>query len=204
MIEPVLVPAPPPAGAAAVDDDVTTALARGDLRGALGLLMRRYGAGVYRFCRQMLGDDALADDVQQQVFVQAFRDLPRFERRSSLRTWLYGIARHRCLDAIKIEGRRGRRFVLDAHPGEEDATGAPSPLERLSQAEVARALDTCLDELAPAAKSAVLLRFREGFRYEEMADMAGERPGTLQARVARSLPVLRKCLERRLTDERSP
>jgi len=180
------------------DGDVLDRLVRGDERGALTALMSRYGVPVYRFCRQMLRDEALADDVHQQVFVQAYRDLPRFERRSALRTWLFGIARHRCLDAIKIEGRRGRRFPLDDEPGENDSGGGPSVLDRLAAAEVAGALEHCLDELAPATKSAVLLRFREGLGFEEMAVLNDEKAGTLQARVARALPVLRKCLERRL------
>lgn len=195
-------PAPADAGGAPTpdDQDVIATLDGGDLRGAVELLMHRYGTGVYRFCRQMLGDDALADDVHQQVFVQVFRDLERYERRSSVKTWLFGIARHRCLDAIKIEGRRGRRFPLDDQPGSTDPDDDMSALEKISQAEMTRALERCLEELAPAAKSAVLLRYREGFRYEEMADMHGEKPGTLQARVARALPLLRKCLERRLKD----
>lgn len=182
------------------DGDVLDLLARGDNRAALTALMARYGVPVYRYCAQMLRNDTLADDVHQQVFVQAFRDLPRFERRSALRTWLFGIARHRCLDAIKIEGRRGRRFPLDEEPGETDSADGPSALERMAAAEVAGALEHCLDELAPATKSAVLLRFREGLTFEEMAVLADEKPGTLQARVARALPVLRKCLERRLKD----
>jgi RNA polymerase sigma-70 factor (ECF subfamily) len=51
-----------------------------------------------------------------------------------------------------------------------------------------------------ATKSAGLLRFREGLGFDEMAGLSDEKPGTLQARVARALPVLRKCLERRLRD----
>jgi RNA polymerase sigma-70 factor (ECF subfamily) len=183
------------------DGDVLDRLEKGDERGALTALMARYGVPVYRFCRQMLRDEALADDVHQQVFVQAFRDLPRFERRSALRTWLFGIARHRCLDAIKIEGRRGRRFPLDDEPGaDQESGGAPSVVDRMAAAEMAGALEHCLDELAPGTKSAVLLRFREGLGFEEMAVLADEKAGTLQARVARALPVLRKCLERRLKD----
>lgn len=180
------------------DGDVLDLLERRDERGALTALMARYGVPVYRFCRQMLRDETLADDVHQQVFVQAYRDLPRFERRSALRTWLFGIARHRCLDAIKIEGRRGRRFPLEDEAGEDDASAGPSVVDRIAAAEMADALEHCLDELAPATKSAVLLRFREGLGFDEMAVLADEKAGTLQARVARALPVLRKCLERRL------
>ena len=193
-------PSGAPVDATPADADVLAAVDAGDPRAAVRLLMARYGGAVYRFCRQMVGDDALADDVHQQTFVQAFRDLPRFERRSTVRTWLFGIARHRALDALKIEKRRGRRFPLDEEPGAEETADDPSALERISQAELAAALERCLEELAPAVKSAVLLRYREGFRFEEMAGMAGEKPGTLQARVARALPVLRKCLERRLKD----
>jgi RNA polymerase sigma-70 factor, ECF subfamily len=193
-------PAPSDAGPP-LDGDVVALIERGESRAALNALMARYGVSVYRFCRQMLRDEALVDDVHQQVFVQAFRDLPRFQQRSALRTWLFGIARHRCLDAIKIQGRRDRRFPLDDEPGAGDAAPGPSPLDQLSLAELSGALDHCLDELAPATKSAVLLRYREGLPFDEMAGLSNEKAGTLQARVARALPVLRRCLERRLKDE---
>lgn len=192
---------PASAEAGALDGDVLALVDRQEWRAALNALMGRYGVAVYRFCRQMLRDEALVDDVHQQVFVQAYRDLPRFQQRSQLRTWLFGIARHRCLDAIKIQGRRDRRFPLDDEPGAGDAAPGPSALDQLSFAEISGALEQCLDELAPAAKSAVLLRYREGLPFDQMAGVFGEKAGTLQARVARALPVLRRCLERRLRDE---
>ncbi len=189
------------AAASTTDDgDVLALVDRGDVRGALAVLMRRHGVPVYRFCRQMLRDEALADDVHQQVFVQAFRDLPRFERRSMVRTWLFGIARHRCLDAIKVEGRRGRRFPLDDEPAAGEEAPDASALDQLALGQLAGALEHCLDELAPATKSAVLLRYREGLGFEEIASAFAEKAGTLQARVARALPLLRRCLERRLKD----
>jgi RNA polymerase sigma factor (sigma-70 family) len=192
---------PASAEAGVLDGDVLALIDRQEWRPALVALMGRYGVAVYRFCRQMLRDEVLVDDVHQQVFVQAYRDLPKFQQRSQLRTWLFGIARHRCLDAIKIQGRRDRRFPLDDEPGAGDAAPGPSALDQLSFAELSGALDQCLDELAPATKSAVLLRYREGLPFDQMAGLFGEKAGTLQARVARALPVLRRCLERRLRDE---
>jgi RNA polymerase sigma factor (sigma-70 family) len=188
-------------GGVQLDGDVLDLIERREFRAALDALMSRYGVSVYRFCRQMLRDEVLVDDVHQQVFVQAYRDLPRFQHRSALRTWLFGIARHRCLDAIKIQGRRERRFPLDDEPGSCDAAPGPSPLDQLSLAEMSDILEHCLDELAPATKTAVLLRYREGLPFDEMAGLANEKAGTLQARVARALPVLRRCLERRLKEE---
>jgi DNA-directed RNA polymerase specialized sigma24 family protein len=93
------------------EDEAREARARGDHRGALTILMHAYGRDLHRHCFQVLRDRDLADDVHQTVFVQAYRDLPGFAGRSSLRTWLYGIARHRCLDAMKIGARWRRRFV---------------------------------------------------------------------------------------------
>jgi RNA polymerase sigma-70 factor (ECF subfamily) len=134
----------------AVEDaerDALAALDRADLDAALGVLMRAYGTPLYRYCRQMVADEELAQDAHQLTFVQAYEGLSRFSRRSSLRTWLFGIARPRCLDALKIERRRRRRCG------------------------------------------------RQGLTYEQIARLTGERAATLQARVARALPLLRRCLE---------
>jgi RNA polymerase sigma-70 factor (ECF subfamily) len=177
-----------------LDPEAETLAAMGqrDWRRAVTVLMQAYGSDLYRHCRQMLGDEALAEDVHQIVFVHAYRDIPRFHGRSSLRTWLYGIARHRCLDALKMSRRRRRRFpaqrelpdVIDPAPG-ADAGVRASELER------------ALMELPPKVRVAVLLRYQDGLSYEEMAEVCGERAPTLQARVARALPRLRLCLEPR-------
>ena len=114
------------------DERVLELLADGDRRGAVELLMSLHGQAVYLYCLRILGDRSLADDVQQQVFLEAFRDLGRFEGRSTLRSWLLGIAGHRCLDALKARRRSERRM-------EKNDTGAvavifdqsPDPLEPL-------------------------------------------------------------------------
>ena len=171
------------------------ALERGDREQALTLLMDAYGESVFRYCRRMVGDSDLANDVHQTTYVQAFEALPRFERRSSLRTWIFGIARHRCLDALKARRRRERRFeVLDELP-DQPALGAEQETG-LAVREFSRGLERCLEGLTPASRTAVLLRYAEGFSYPEMASVCGDEPGTLRVRVARALPVLRGCLER--------
>lgn len=175
------------------------ALARGDVRGALAELVAVYKDPLFGFCRSMMRDAAQAEDVLQTTFVHAYRDLPTWQPRGTLRSWLYTIARHRCLDALKAERRRRARFsVLDGEAGEDPA---PSAERRLADGEVARTLDRCLGELAPHVRTAVLLRFQEGFSYKDMADVCRERPATLQARVSRAMPVLRACVERRAGGE---
>ena len=178
------------------EQEALAALDRGDTRAALEALMRAYKAPVFRYCRRMLGDDALAEDVAQRAFIQAFSDLPRFSRRSSLHTWLFSIAQHRCLDASKARRRSENLF---AQPGElpERPDSSESAELRIDRGSVQRALGECLGALAPAARSAVVLRYTQGFSYQEMALLSGEKAGTLQARVARSMPELQRCLKAR-------
>lgn len=176
------------------EDDILQALDRQDLRSALQLLMDAYGDALYSFCRRMVKDAELAADVHQTTFVQAWQGLSRFSRRSTLRTWLYGIARHRCLDALKIDRRRRQRIEAVEELPETVGTEAVAEQSLLADA-FSRTLAGCLGALTPRVRSALLLRFQEGFSYREMAAVCDDRPATLQARVSRALPLLRHCLE---------
>jgi len=177
------------------DSDVVDLVANNDMTAALRLLMQRHGSAVYRYCREALRDAALADDVQQHVFIQAFRDLPKFRRQSTVRTWLFSIARHRALDAAKARRRSLARLESEVPSG----VPAPGPLpgEAIDDRRLEEALVACLAQLPVPVRHAVLLRFQQGFTFEDMAVVCGEKPGTLQAKVARALPQLRACIEHR-------
>jgi RNA polymerase sigma factor (sigma-70 family) len=179
---------------AAFEADVLGALDRGDLDRALDRVMRELGAPVHRYCRQLIGDSALADDVLQMVFARVYERFDRFERRSSVRSWIFAIAHHRCLDAIKARRRWDRRFT-SAEDTAEPASPEPPADERIGQGALGRAVAECLSRLEPHIRMAVVLRYQEGFPYDEIAEIARERPGTIQARVARAMPALRRCLE---------
>jgi len=177
------------------DRDIIHLVRTGDRRSALHILMRRHGRMVYRYCREALHDATLADDVLQQVFIQAYRDVGTFAGRATVRTWLFAIARHRVLDAAKSRSR------AHAHLEDDDAADTPDPSpppgERLDDALRLEALVGCVGVLGEAARTAVLLHYQQGFSFEEMAVICGEKPGTLQARVARALKALRACIEAR-------
>jgi RNA polymerase sigma factor (sigma-70 family) len=177
------------------DRDIVELINGGDLGPALTSLMRRHGTAVYRYCREELHDRTLADDVHQQIFIQAYRDLGKFAGRSTLRTWLFAIARHRVLDAAKSRRR------AQAHIEEDDTADTPDPSpppsERLDEARLEHALVTCLRRLGEHLRGVLVLRYQQGFTFEDLAVIYGKKPGTLQARVARALPTLRRCIEAR-------
>jgi RNA polymerase sigma factor (sigma-70 family) len=177
------------------DSDVLDLVAKGDMKSALRRLMQRYGSAVYRYCRQELHDGTLADDVHQQVFLHAHRDLTRFRRRSTVKTWLFAIARNRVLDAVK--SRRRAQAHIDAGDATAVEDSRPSAGERIDERRLHEALALCFERQPDHVRTALLLRYQQGFTYDDMAEVCGEKAGTLQAQVSRALPVLRECIERR-------
>jgi len=186
------------------DSSILQALDAKDYRRALRLLMAAYGNSVYSYCGRILGSVPQVDDVHQLVWIQAYEALPTFARRSSLRTWLFGIANHRCLDAIKAYRRLRKRVVADGTQlPEAPPARTPSAERKFDHAIVTAALDDCLARLPTSIRMALLLRFHEGFTFEEMSAITSEKAGTLQARVSRAMPLLKDCLSGKgIGDER--
>jgi RNA polymerase sigma-70 factor (ECF subfamily) len=156
-------------------------------------MMRAHGSDIHAYCVRVLRNPTLAGDVSQQVFEQAFRDIDSVRDASNERAWLFGVAHHRCLDALKSQ-RRALRRIVDETVIEERESDTAEPSSRAEQAELALVLDECLTRLSAEVRAALLLRFHEGMTYEAMAAVCQEKPATLQARVARAMPLLRRCL----------
>jgi RNA polymerase sigma-70 factor (ECF subfamily) len=178
------------------DRDVLELIAAGDTPGALHRLMQRHSGTVYRYCCQALGDPELAEDVRQQIFIEAFRDLPKFCGRSTLRTWLFSIARHRVLDAVRRR-RRSEARVQEREHAELATMGdpRPTPAEAL---ELRQTLEASLAALGDDERITVLLRFQLGFSFQEIAELCGASPSAHHARVARALPQLRQRIQARI------
>ncbi len=150
--------------------------------------MDAYGGDVLRYCERMVADPELARDLRQVVFIEAYRGLDQFARRASLRTWLLGIARHRCLDACRKRQRRSRRErgVVAARP-----TEAAPPTKAM---ELQQALRRCLSKLQAGVRAAVLLRHQDGLTFDEIGQLADTQAKTMEARVRRATVALRRCL----------
>jgi RNA polymerase sigma-70 factor (ECF subfamily) len=189
------------------EEAVHRALAAGDPRGALAVLMDLYGDAVYRYCAMLLGDRHQAEDKLQTVFLDAFQALPSFEGRSTFKAWLLGIARHRCFDGIRARARWRRLLALRvSSPADEGRTVGPLieqvPAPQIEpdsrpDAGLAMLLDDCLSLLPIAVRDIVVLRFRQELSFEEISAISGQRAGTLRVRVCRAVEALRRCLEKK-------
>src|SRR4030095_8542352 len=126
----------------AADARIRVAVRAGYQDAALRMLMEADGTQLFTVCSRFIPDRALAEDVHQTCFVQAYQSLPRVLERESIAAWLMAIARNRCLDALKIHRRRRRWQILhatlpevgDAHSSAEDDVDRASLVQRLRRA----------------------------------------------------------------------
>jgi RNA polymerase sigma-70 factor (ECF subfamily) len=147
---------------------------------AAAALVRATQAEVWRLCAA-LGDRDSADDLTQETYLRAFGALPRFEGRSSVRTWLLSIARRVCADAVR--SRRRRRLTLVRDDVELEALAGTDGADRLAEGSVVADLLVRLDA---DRREAFVLTQLLGLPYAEAADVAGCPVGTIRSRVARA------------------
>jgi len=171
-----------------------TALAwlhRGRRDEALKILMVAYGAPLTAFALRVLRDRELAKDVRQQVFLEAFQGLERFAGRSSVWSWLCSIAYHRCFDELR---RLRRSRAIDDVDVLDGLLGLPDPTMDADRMARRRALEQCLGKLSDLMRTQLLMRCFLGLSYVEIADALGTPQGTIQVRISRIMPRLRRCL----------
>jgi RNA polymerase sigma factor (sigma-70 family) len=140
------------------------AMARSGNPSAFETIVDRYQGRLLGFCRQMLGSTEDAEDVLQEVFVNAYKAMLRDEREINLRPWLYRIARNRCLNHL-------RKPTADAQESMDmvPAVEASSTAERVHNREEFRQLLVDVKKLPETQRSALLLREMDALSYEEIA-----------------------------------
>lgn len=152
-------------------------------------LYRAYGAELYGFAVQRLGDRGAAEEVVQDVFARAWHHAGDYEpRRGSVRTWLYGIARNAIVD---VERRRGRRPRLVA----DDAVGDVSADEPIERALLRWQVQLAFSRLTPEHREVIELSHVQGLLLREIADRKGLALGTVKSRVYYALRSMRLALE---------
>jgi RNA polymerase sigma-70 factor (ECF subfamily) len=147
---------------------------------------------VYRFLAHMTRDAALAEDLTQETFAAAWRNLNAFQGRSSTGTWLHRIAYGKFIDARRAATRRG---VLLKRFGEDQAsTQQPGPLEVAEARDEAGRLHKALECLEEAERTLLVLHYLQGLSYQEMTEVLEEPSGTVKWRTSQALARLRDLL----------
>lgn len=140
---------------------------------AFRTLFERHAPKVWRFLRDLLQDEAAADEATQETFVRAHARLGALREEQRVLAWLLGIARH-----VFLESRRARRDVVDVEAEEseallEAALPTSTPEDLLLDRELEALLGEALGELREDRRAALLLRIDHGLPYEEIAQVMG-------------------------------
>ena len=145
-------------------DERLIAMVRSGNAGAFETIVDRYQGRLLGFSRQMLGSTEDAEDVLQEVFVNAYRAMLADEREINLRPWLYRIARNRCLNHLR-KPTADAQESMDMVPMVE----AGSTAEKVHNREEFRQLLSDVSKLPETQRSALLLREMDAMSYEEIA-----------------------------------
>jgi len=143
-------------------------------------LVKRFERPVLSVIVRMVGDPVEAEDLAQETFVKAYRHLRRYDPGRKLASWLFKIAHNTTLDHLRRRRPEGVGPAVAAEPADDgsativpEAPAAAEPDRIAERGELMAALDTALGRIEPAYREALLLRFREGLSYLEIADVLG-------------------------------
>jgi len=151
---------------------------------AFRALYRLHSPSLYAFIRRLLGRHREhADDVLQDVWMRGVRDLPRFQWRSSLRTWLFGIAVNRCREVIRLTAR-----------GESDAPPAAEPRVRPAPSAERIDLERALASLSLRYREVLILHDIHQYTHEEIGELLGIEAGTSKSNLSRGRSAMRERL----------
>lgn len=148
-------------------------------------LYRLHAGRVYGLCLRMTGHRETAEDCTQEAFVQAWRSLPRFERRSSFGTWMHRIAVNAVLAQTR---RRGEQTGLRASI--EDELAGSLQDGSIGDTGAGMDLEAAIAALPPGARHVLVLAGVYGYSHEETADMLGVAVGTCKAQLHRARQLL--------------
>jgi len=162
----------------ASDDMLIRRIAQGDQL-AMRMLFGRHRVPLYRWFLRLAGDEALAEDLLSDVFLDVWRQAATFESRSSVSTWLLAIARHKALSAR----RRRPNAELDEKIASTVADPADDPEVVLQKKTRADLLRRCLARLSPEHGEVIDLVYFHGKSVKEVAEIVGIAEATVKTRM---------------------
>ncbi len=163
-------------------------IAGGDKR-AMRAFYERHSGSLQKFVALRLADPFEAADIVQEAMLEVWRGAGRFEGRSSVKSWLYNIARNKAVDRIRQKSRTPL-----GEPDAEVPDEAPDPLAVTEALEEAARLKACMAELRAEHRAVLHLAFFQDLAYAEIAEIENCPVGTVKTRIHHAKRLLMHCL----------
>lgn len=186
---------------ACTDEELLAQFCKGQTE-AFGVLIRRYERELYGYLCRYLGDSELAEDVFQNTFLQVYVKSGQYEQGRPVRPWLYTIATHQAIDALR---RNGRHQVLSLDQKRDELADGevrtlldlleargPGPSDQLQGTELRERVRASIERLPDVLKQVVLLAYYQGLKYREIAEILDIPVGTVKSRLHAALVKLQQ------------
>ncbi|HEU4914604.1 MAG TPA: RNA polymerase sigma factor [Candidatus Saccharimonadales bacterium] len=148
-------------------------------------LVDRYKNDVYRHCFYILRDEDTAEDMAQEAFIKAYRNLHRYDTaKASFKTWIFTIATRECLSYL----RQNKHLPLE---DEEIAISTYAPVDQQAKE---REIYDAVRSLRPKYRTVIVLHYWQGYSYEKMAETMGVPIGTVRGWLFRAKKELKEAL----------
>ena len=165
---------------------------------SLEILIHSYLKPIYNFVYRYVSSEQEAEDITQEVFVRAWRNLKKFDQKKKFKTWIFSIAKNASIDSLKkkkaipfseFENEKGKNILI-----EQLASLAPLPDKLFEQASIGKIVNTAMNHLTPKYRMVLFLRYNDHFTFREIAEALREPLDTIKSRHRRSIILLKKLL----------
>ena len=162
---------------------------------AFAEIVKIYLNQIYNFVYRLAGDRDAAEDLTQETFVKAWRNLKKFDQKRNFKTWLFTIAKNTAFDWLK----KKKEIPFSTFADEEGESWLENvvdenilPDEILERSDLAEEMEKIIQKLPPHYRAILLLHYKEDFSLHEIAEIIGELYNTIKSRHQRGLAMLKK------------
>jgi RNA polymerase sigma-70 factor (ECF subfamily) len=181
-----------------MDDQAVIARVQAGDRDSFRMLVDRYSQSVFRLAWRMTGNEQDAEEVVQESFLRAYRQIGKYESRASFGTWVYRIASNYALDMMRARRRMGRHTapLPEDHTDlmERLPTEAPGADRLVFSGQVGKRIEEAMAELSEQERTAFVLRHYEGQSIEEIGQALSLNANATKNSIFRAVQKLRRAL----------
>jgi RNA polymerase sigma-70 factor (ECF subfamily) len=163
--------------------------------GAFEQLVNRYLKAIYNFLYQFTKDRDSLEDLTQETFIKAWKNIRKFDSRKNFRTWLFTIAKNTAYDFLKKKKTLPFSNFIDDEGNnklENLSEDQPLPDEILVKADSAKELEKKLQEIPDNYRIILLMHYKDDFSLQEISEILNLSYNTIKSQHARALASLRK------------
>lgn len=174
------------------ENQIVESVLEGD-REAFALLVDAYKGAIFNLAFRMTGSNQDADDLSQETFIRAYRNLRQFDPQKRFFTWIYTIGLNLIRNHLKKQEKRGQIYIsLDKYKSDPFFQQTE---QNMIRAQDMHRLEACLQMLPVDLREAVVLRFYQDLSFEEIAVISDASLSAVKMRVYRGLDQLKRLMQ---------